>query len=336
MIHFDLTMLSKRRTQIMGFAMLSVVFFHSGFDLSMIPLLQLLKQWGDIGVDIFLVMSGIGIYHSLSRKPDVSSYLRSRVRRIVPAHLLVSSVWFFFLDMILYKEGFVTFLMDVTSLSFWINGRLTTWYLSSLLVMQFLSPFYVNLWKKHPALDRVAIPVVILGCLCITYTPALNQALEHLLIAFYRIPAFLVGLSIGRRICENRSTLSISAPLGLLLLGGSICILVISSGLTPLYLRWVLRYAVYLPIALALCFAVIHVPENKLFRYFGTRSLEIFLLHDKVVWVTTILARRIWGEGPLRCAIVNVLAILIACIGAEILHRVIVLIFSEKRREPIV
>lgn len=63
MIHFDLSILSKRRTQIMGFAMLAVVYFHSGFDLSMIPLLQILKQWGDIGVDIFLVMSGIGIYH---------------------------------------------------------------------------------------------------------------------------------------------------------------------------------------------------------------------------------------------------------------------------------
>ena len=314
----------------MGFAMLCVVFFHSSFDLSMIPPLHLLKQWGDIGVDIFLVMSGMGIYHSLNRKQDISSYIRGRLRRILPAHLLVCGVWFFFLDVILYKVGFLTFLMDVTSLSFWINGRLTTWYLSSLLLMQILTPAFLFLWKKHPSVGLIAVPAVLLICLGITYTPVLNQSLEHLLVFFYRIPAYLVGLYIGRRICENRAIISIPAPLALLTLGMSICILVISSGLTPLYLRWVLRYMVYLPIAVMLCGIAIQIPENRFFDYFGKRSLEIFLLHDKVLWVLSILGNRIIGKGMIQSNVVNILAILLTCVGAEILRYIFSRIYARK------
>lgn len=330
MFRFDLEVLSKRRTQIMGFAMLSVIYFHSGFDFSFIPPLQLLKQWGDVGVDIFLVMSGIGIYHSLSHKSNVPAYIRSRLRRILPAHLLVCGCWFFFLDIILYRESFLTFLMDVTSLNFWINGRLTTWYLSSLLVMQFLTPAYAGMWKRYPHMDRVIIPVVLLLCLGITYIPALNQAFEHLLVFFYRIPAYLVGLSIGRRICENRASVSVSAPLVACILGISICILAISSGLTPWYLRWVLRYATYLPIALILCGITVHLPENRLFRYFGTRSLEIYLLHEKILWVISIIACRVIGDGTLQTTLINVLAILVSCAGAEILRYILKHFFTRK------
>ena len=314
----------------MGFAMLCVVFFHSGFDLSMIPPLHLLKQWGDIGVDIFLLISGLGIYHSLNRNPDIPAYIRGRLCRIVPKHLLVCGVWFFFLDVLLYREGIVTFLMDVTSLNFWTKGKLTTWYLSSLLLMQLLTPMFIRQWKKHPYEGFLAIPAVLLTCLGITYTPVLDNSLGHLLVFFYRFPAYLLGLFIGRRICENRSIVSIPILLVWLTLGVSFGILIISSGLTPWYLRWVLRYAAYLPIALAICCGVIRLPDNKVFRYFGTNSLEIYLLHEKVLWVLSILARRIIGDGFIQSAVFIILAILLTCVGAKILKNLFTHIITEK------
>ena len=300
--------------------MLSVVFFHSGFDLSIIPPLQALKQWGDIGVDMFLMMSGIGIYHSLNNKPDIPNYLKNRLRRILPAHLLVCGCWFFFLDIVLYGEGLFAFLLDLSSLNFWINGRLTTWYLSSLLIMQFLTPVYLKCLKKYPLMDRIVIPAVLLLCLVITYTPFLNETLEHLLIFLYRIPAYLLGLSIGRRICSNNATVFVPIPLLVAVLIASVGILLVSSGLTPLYLRWVLRYAAYLPISLMLCVVVTYLPENRLFRYLGTHSLEVYLLHEKVLWVLSALSTRIIPGKEIHSAVVNVLAIVLTCIGANILH----------------
>ena len=320
----------------MGFAMMCVVFFHSSFDFHIIPPLNVLKQWGDIGVDIFLLMSGLGIYHSLSRNSDIPAYIRGRLCRIVPKHLLVCGVWFFFLDVLLYREGIVTFLMDVTSLNFWTNGKLTTWYLSSLLLMQLLTPMFIRQWRKHPSVGFLAIPAVLLTCLGITYTPVLDNSLGHLLVFFYRIPAYLLGLFIGRRICENRSIVSIPILLVWLTLGVSVGILIISSGLTPWYLRWVLRYAAYLPIALAICCGVVRLPDNKVFRYFGTNSLEIYLLHEKVLWVLSILARRIIGDGFIQSAFINILAILLTCVGAKILKNLFTHIITEKGVKSVV
>lgn len=305
----------------MGVSMMLVVLFHSGFELSAVPILSLLKQWGDIGVDMFLLMSGMGIYHSLNKKPDTAAYIRNRFRRILPAHLIVCGCWFFFLDIVLYREGILTFLMDVTSLNFWINGRLTTWYLSSLLVMQVLTPMYIKIWKKHPRLDWFSIPVAYLLCGVITYTPVLNSALEHLLV--YRIPAYLVGLSIGKKICEQRSEISVSAPVVICVLGLSSLVLAISSGLTPFYLRWVLRYAAYLPLAIMLCVVVTLIPDNKLLAFWGKQSLEIYLLHEKVLWVLSVISGRIFSDGADYSFVINVLAILISCFGAQILHKLI-------------
>lgn len=323
MFHFDLKRFSTNRTQIMGVSMLCVVFFHSGFDLNDVPILSIFKQWGDIGVDMFLLMSGMGIYHSLSKKPDTSAYIRSRFRRILPAHLVVCGCWFFLLDIVLYREGLLAFLMDVTSLNFWINGRLTTWYLSSLLVMQVLTPIYLKIWKRYPRFDWLCIPVVYMLCGIITYTPEWNSALEHLLVFFYRIPAYLVGLSIGRRICNQRSEVSASVPIVGFALALSILVLSISSGLTPFYLRWVLRYAAYLPLALMLCVAVSRIPESRILTFWGTRSLEIYLLHEKVLWVLSVISGRIFSDRVDCSFIINVLAILISCFCAQILHNLI-------------
>lgn len=323
MFHFDLKQFSVKRTQIMGIAMICVVIFHSGFDLSAFPILSNLKQWGDVGVDIFLVMSGIGIYHSLQRKPNVSQYLRNRLLRILPAHLIVCGCWFFALDILLYREGILTFLMDVTSLNFWINGHLTTWYLSSLLVMQILTPAYIEFWKKHPRFDWISILLVYLMCLTITYTPALNNCLEHLLIFFYRIPSYLVGLSLGRKIYNNRSKITAPLPLVITVLFLSIGVLMISSGLTPFYLRWVLRYAAYLPLALMLCAGATLIPQNGILHFWGTRSLEIYLLHEKILWILSILSNRLIGADNSSPFLINLLAILLSCFGAQILHKLL-------------
>lgn len=314
----------------MGVSMILVVLFHSGFDLSAVPLLALLKQWGDIGVDMFLLMSGIGIYHSLYKKPDTAAYIRNRFHRILPAHLIVCGCWFFFLDIVLYREGILTFLMDVSSLNFWFNGQLTTWYLSSLLVMQVLTPMYIKIGEKYPRFDCFIIPAVFIVCGVITYTPALDSILNHLLVFVYRIPAYLVGLSIGKKICEQRSEISVSVPVVICVLGLSSLILAISSGLTPFYLRWVLRYVAYLPLALMLCAVAALIPNNGILHFCGTRSLEIYLLHEKLLWVLTVLSSRLIGQDNNSSFLINLLAVLLSCFGAEILHKLIARFIQRK------
>lgn len=94
MITIDLKTISKNRTTIMGMAMLLVMFFHSSIELSGCSVLAALKDMGDVGVDIFLMMSGFGIYCSLKKDDNLHRFYKKRLLRILPAYLLINGVWY--------------------------------------------------------------------------------------------------------------------------------------------------------------------------------------------------------------------------------------------------
>ena len=136
MNQFQCEKLSTSRTTLMGLAMLLVVFFHSSIVIPPLHVLLFIKQSGDIGVDIFLFVSGIGIFFSLQGEHSYVNYARRRAIRILPSYILINGLWFVLQDLILSSSGFGRFISDITSLSFWFGGSLSTWYLSGLLLLQ--------------------------------------------------------------------------------------------------------------------------------------------------------------------------------------------------------
>lgn len=49
---------------------------------------EFLFSWGDCGVDVFLLLSGYGIYHSLKNELRIKNYVKKRLQRITPPVLL--------------------------------------------------------------------------------------------------------------------------------------------------------------------------------------------------------------------------------------------------------
>ncbi len=84
-ISFEARRFSTARAQIMGYAMLCIVFFHSSFPIAETSLFYAIKNLCDIGVDIFLFVSGIGIWFSLNKHANVAAYVQRRCLRILPA-----------------------------------------------------------------------------------------------------------------------------------------------------------------------------------------------------------------------------------------------------------
>ena len=60
------TLLSKHRSAIMGFAIIWIMIAHLKVSFDFIPL-QAIKKIGYGGVDIFLFLSGFGLYFSCSK-----------------------------------------------------------------------------------------------------------------------------------------------------------------------------------------------------------------------------------------------------------------------------
>lgn len=93
----------------MGVAMMLVVFFHSSFDLSAIPPLECFKNMGDIGVEIFFLMSGFGVYFSIRKNgKSGKAFYKRRLNRILPAYLMVQGLWCVLFDIII-KHNVVEF-----------------------------------------------------------------------------------------------------------------------------------------------------------------------------------------------------------------------------------
>lgn len=115
---FDLERFSNARTSIMGYAMLLVVVFHSSIDVGSIGIINFIKSIGDIGVDIFLFVSGIGIWFALQKYQRFTEYWHRRLLRIVPAFFLINTLWFVAYDLVLLHTDAITFFWDITSLSF--------------------------------------------------------------------------------------------------------------------------------------------------------------------------------------------------------------------------
>lgn len=70
----------KYKRELMGCAILWVMFYHSEFA-SHSSLFNMVKSMGYGGVDIFLFLSGMGIFFSLKNN-SLGKYIYNRIRRI--------------------------------------------------------------------------------------------------------------------------------------------------------------------------------------------------------------------------------------------------------------
>ena len=89
-------LISRYRSALMGVATLWVMLFHAyPFEFGVLPL-DAFKAVGFCGVDLFILLSGMGLSVSLQRRAGqerLGAYYRRRLSRILPAYWLVVGVY---------------------------------------------------------------------------------------------------------------------------------------------------------------------------------------------------------------------------------------------------
>lgn len=79
----DLTLISKYRTPLMGIAALMIIFCHAPqYGVVMPSFISNFISRGGLGVDIFLYLSGVGCWYSLSKGVTLKSWYYKRFIRI--------------------------------------------------------------------------------------------------------------------------------------------------------------------------------------------------------------------------------------------------------------
>lgn len=186
---FTIKDISTYRSELMGWAILWIMSLH--FTFTQIKPLGFLAQYGFAGVDIFMLVSGFGLFYSLEKNSHIVPFYRKRFLRIFPTYYFLG----IFASIILYHENILTYLFRYSTIGFWTGGVYGEWYIPSIVFLYLLTPFIKKLYAR-----RLFIIIILIGCLCliasyiIVANNYINKGEPHFFL-LYRIPAFLFGMA---------------------------------------------------------------------------------------------------------------------------------------------
>lgn len=222
--------LSRQRTALMGISILLILLFHFTEDCKIYEVhyggfVKWFKTYvGSSSVDMFLFLSGLGLYYSMKKNPDVPGFYRRRLVKLVIPYLLVAVPSWCVFDLVLNHKGMWRMLQDLSFVTFFTEGVRWFWYIGAILACYLAYPAIFAL------VDRCRKSVfrwgtLLLLCAAVTVWAVCMQ--EHrselfgdVNIVLLRIPPFLAGCFYGRASYEQRRGFWLWAPaavLGILL-----------------------------------------------------------------------------------------------------------------------
>ena len=293
--------LSKYRTELMGVAMLWVMFFHAS-DLDMgHEALEWIRAAGFGGVDIFILLSAMGLALSLSKKEvDYSAFMARRAERILPAYYTVVIPYTVFL--IIYKGVAKSALIwNTTLLYYWMRSSgAFNWYVAGIMTFYAVTPFCFR--KLRSAKNRERLTGIVVAVSLLICQLFVQEGYWYIMDVAYRVPVFFLGLLLGFYVKEDRPLGKKDAAFWLCWLGlGGVYLTGYVFGAKPLILPLChLFLFTTVPMCFVLCLLFDKLPLDWLRRFLrlvGENSLEIYLLNVSVFFHTE-LWRKIFVFGP--------------------------------------
>lgn len=265
--------------ELKGLAILLVVLYHAGGVLVWQNFLH-----GDLGVDIFIITSGISLVLS-SREESAVSFMRRRLIRIIPAYWIVLTLYWLCnthylqhqykpANLALHYIGLHGWFGDVYAMSindsFWFITLILTLYLLFCVVRKFFSD-----------LGRLILIGSAFSCVfaCVLFATNQGGSFGHLGL---RVPGFFLGILIGQILKEGRIHVPLEWPL-------------FCAALLLAYVPYIPGIIFFTPLAgLAIMGGytflwkkfspkVVDLSASRILAFLGTHSLEIFLIHQPLI-----------------------------------------------------
>lgn len=129
-------LITKYRNELFGIATLMIILCHS---VSIVPFSESLSNiisYGTMGVNIFLFLSGIGLYYSLKNNGNRFEFYKKRFIRVIIPYLFIGGFWYGIKYLICGKGDVAQFLYELSTLSFWIEHK-GAWFVAAII------PFYL-------------------------------------------------------------------------------------------------------------------------------------------------------------------------------------------------
>lgn len=285
----ELANISRYRGELMGMAMIFVVLFHVSLPRG--DAFFGLRRIGNIGVDMFLFLSGIGLWFSWMKSQDTKRFLQRRLLRIYPAWLVAACA--FYVPDFLNRGGHSTSIVDLlgdimVNWDFWLHDELTFWYIPATMMLYLFTPAYLCLIIRHPIYRWLPV-VMIMWCILVQYVTPIHQAVGHLEIFWSRVPIYFIGINVGKAVQEKHTMDGAAIWLILLIFmmafASSVFLEQERHGQFPLFLERMLYIPLTVTAILLLNRLFRRTPAafNRAFSFVGAISLEAYLIHDHFV-----------------------------------------------------
>lgn len=280
--------LSKYRNELYGISILWIILFH-GLEFKNFSLFRELSgfkeiiEHGNIGVEIFLFMSGICLYYSMKKESNIFKFYKKRLKKILIPFLLIDGLYWFYSCVIL-DYNILTFIKNITFYSFWFEGMKTVWFIALIIPLYIFYPLLFKYILNNNEINRL-IYIVLLCAVVYVICSVLKyidpKCFEMIEIALTRIPVFLLGSYCGILAYEEKK---ISSTIKLF----TFFIIIISVayfnyhfiGLIKSFRIPYLFIGISLSIWICICLdAIANIKLNGFLSIWGELSLELYLVH---------------------------------------------------------
>ncbi len=285
--------LSKYRLELMGFAILWVVWIHSSISLEIFSsksinmFFKFLKAIGYGGVDIFLLLSGMGIYNSLSKNKK-TIYIKNRAKKILPVwytYLLLAMLIDLLVFHIHYRKleiiGFATFT------GWWLGMKNQgNWYIYGIVLFYIVAPLIYYLFKENKNKRLVCISLVLISIFV-----SMGFTNTFKLLVYLRFPIFIIGMYVSAGLKHFKINKRILVISFILMMSSFVILFIFYTKLPNLLWSYGLYWYPWIIIAPCLSLLLASLMDKfciklkyllLILRRLGISSLEILLVQDYI------------------------------------------------------
>lgn len=266
------------RKEIMGVCALMILVCHASTYIKMPYLLDLSLSSLEVAVDIFLMLSGLGIYFSLfNYNGGVLKWYKKRFLRLyIPYLLIIIPILLIRIKLGIFKNTDTLYILSyLSTFQFYVDHN-GIWFLSMLVPLYLISPFLYKIVNN--LLFTILLLIIIAFLLLLLFNSELinKSFVDNLFFVIVRIPSFIFGMLVAKCIKQKKD---INNKLLIPIL------VILSIGLFALTKQKVFSYClISYPCVCLITSIVQHICNRgrRFLNFFGDISLESYVCNVSI------------------------------------------------------